>query len=112
MKKFFKTLGMGLLYVVTLPLIVLVLAIMMIYCIGLFFVLFFKSIVCFFMGKSIFRDLEEDIEAQHIIEMWQTNPESQYYVPQTNRKIVTNNPNDIFNKETELNETKEEVQHE
>ena len=68
MVAFFKALGMGLLYVVTLPLIIVALAIGIVYCFILFLVLAVKALVSFFSGRSIFRDLEEDLLADRIYE--------------------------------------------
>ena len=66
MVAFFKALGMGLLYVVTLPLTLVALAFGIVYCIILLVVLSIKALVSFFGGRSIFRDLEEDVLADKI----------------------------------------------
>jgi|GEM_PF-5790773 len=66
MISFFKTLGLGLLYVVTLPLTLLALALGILFCIILFLVLAIKGVISFLRGKSLFAPLEEDVLAEKI----------------------------------------------
>ena len=68
MKSFFKAFGLGILYVITLPIMVVVLALGMIYCIGLFFYMGVRALVSFFTGRRLFAELPEDKEARKIIE--------------------------------------------
>lgn len=62
-----KTFGKGLLYVISLPLTLLILAGFMVY--GVFYFLFLsgKSLILFFKGKTIYSELDEDIKAKEIL---------------------------------------------
>lgn len=63
MGDFFKSFGKGILYLVLLPVIIVVLAIYGIAGLFGFIFLFFKSIILFFTGRSLYDDLPEDKEA-------------------------------------------------
>lgn len=104
MKSFFKVLGMGCLYVLFTPFIIVVLAVAFIYNLGLFIGLSFKAVFAFFGGRSIFRDLEEDILANQIIEASK----------KTNTNTVNDEPSTSSIQQEEVNEeTKtEEEEHE
>jgi hypothetical protein len=67
MMGFLKTFAKGVLYVVTLPLMILILALFAL-C-GMFYFIFLsiKSVVLFFQGKTIFTELEEDKKAKEIL---------------------------------------------
>ena len=86
MVAFFKALGMGLLYVVTLPLTLIALAIGVVYCFVLLLVLSVKSLVLFFSGRTIFRDLEEDLLADKI---YAANLATTAPVPESSSAIST-----------------------
>ena len=64
---FLKIFGLGVLYVITLPLMLLVLAFYAAY--GLLYFLFLsgKSVILFFKGKTVFSELEEDKKAKEIL---------------------------------------------
>lgn len=64
---FIKIFLQGLLYVVTLPLILLILALYGVYCIFVFIYIAIRSIVVFFMGGTPLGDLPEDVEAKRIL---------------------------------------------
>ena len=64
---FLKIFLQGILYVVTLPIILLVLAIYAAYCIIVFIYMAIRSIIVFFMGGSPLGDLPEDVEAKRIL---------------------------------------------
>ena len=57
----------GLLYVVTLPLILLVLAGYAVYCVFVFIYIAIRSVIVFFMGGTPLGDLPEDVEAKRIL---------------------------------------------
>lgn len=62
-----KTFGLGLLYTVLSPFIVLILALYFIYTFLAFIIMFFINIFKFFKGKSITDKLPIDIEAEKIL---------------------------------------------
>lgn len=64
---FIKIFLQGLLYVVTLPLILLILALYGVYCVFVFIYIAIRSIVVFFMGGTPLGDLPEDVEAKRIL---------------------------------------------
>jgi hypothetical protein len=67
MKSFFKSFGLGLLYTVLSPFFVLYLVLYAIYGIFAFIILGIRGIVLYFMGRSIFKPLQVDIEAEAIL---------------------------------------------
>ena len=67
MLSFLKVFGRGLLVTILLPLIVLVLALYMVYCLVLFVVMFFKAVIGYFKGNNINADLPEDLEARRLL---------------------------------------------
>lgn len=67
MISFFKSLGKGILYVVGLPFL---LAFVALYAVFSFFIItfmFFKAVVLFFMGRSLFDELDEDKKAKEVL---------------------------------------------
>ena len=64
MANFFKTFLKGLLYLVTLPALIIALAVYLVISIFMFIYLGIKGIVLFFKGENLFGDLPEDIEAR------------------------------------------------
>lgn len=64
MNAIFKTLAYGFLYLVLSPVIVLILALGLVFGLIVFVVQFFKEIVVFFTGRTLFSDYPEDIEAK------------------------------------------------
>ena len=118
MTGFLKTFGKGVLYVVLLPFIIAFVAIYMVYLLITFFVMLFKNIIMFFMGKSPLGDLKEDKEAKKIIEAkekaFNENQDKQNQINQntTNNSTITYNqnlyvsPNDLmefFNQQANKN---------
>ena len=67
MLSFLKVFARGLIVTLLLPIIVLVLALYMVYCLILFVVMFFKAVIGYFKGNNINADLPEDLEARRII---------------------------------------------
>ncbi len=67
MIQFLKFILLGFLYLITSPLIALVLVIFLVYGLLVFVLLLLKSIVLFFAGRTIFQDYREDIEAKKIL---------------------------------------------
>ena len=67
MLSFLKVFARGIIVTLLLPIIVLVLAFYMVYCLILFVVMFFKGVIGFFKGNNINADLPEDLEARRII---------------------------------------------
>ena len=67
MLSFLKVFARGLIVTLLLPVIVLVLAVYMVYCLILFVVMFFKAVIGYFKGNNINADLTEDLEARRII---------------------------------------------
>jgi len=64
---FLKIFLQGVLYVVTLPLILLILALYAIYCVFVFIYIAIRSVIVFFMGGTPLGDLPEDVEAKRIL---------------------------------------------
>jgi len=67
MLSFLKVFARGIIVTLLLPIIVLVLACYMVYCLVLFVVMFFKAAIGFFKGNNINADLPEDLEARRIV---------------------------------------------
>jgi len=67
MLQFLKLILFGFLYIVLSPVIVAVLALALAYGLIVFVLLFLKSIVLFFTGRTIFSDYPEDIAAKIIL---------------------------------------------
>ena len=67
MLSFLKVFGRGIVTTLLLPVIALVLALYMAYCLILFVVMFFKGVIGFFKGNNINADLPEDLEARRIV---------------------------------------------
>ena len=64
MGNFFKNFGKGVLYFLTLPALVLGLAIYAVAAVFIFLFIAVKGLVLFFTGRSLYEDLPEDIEAK------------------------------------------------
>ena len=67
MGSFFKSFGKGILYILTLPAVLIVLAFYAAVGLITFLFLMIKSVVLFFSGKTIFSELPEDIKAREIL---------------------------------------------
>ena len=67
MLSFLKVFGRGIVVTILLPFILLLLAFYMVYCLGLFVVMFFKDVIGFFRGNNFNADLPEDLEARRIV---------------------------------------------
>ena len=68
MGDFLKGFGKGILYIFVLPFLIVILALYGAYGLIAFIVLFFRSIILFFSGRSLQDDLPEDIKAKEILE--------------------------------------------
>lgn len=66
MKTILKACGKGILYIITFPVVLVVLSLLATVGIVVFIVLGIRAIVLFFKGKSLFNELPEDIEVQKI----------------------------------------------
>lgn len=64
MNEFFKTLLKGIIYIVLLPVIVTFLAIVFVYCVGVFLYQAIRNLIVFFAGGNPGGDLKEDVEAK------------------------------------------------
>lgn len=67
MLSFLKVFARGIIVTLLLPIIVLVLALYMVYCLVLFVVMFFKGVINWFKGGNTGTDLPEDLEARRIV---------------------------------------------
>ena len=67
MGSFFKSFGKGVLYILTLPVVLVVLVFYAAIGVVTFLFLMIKSVVLFFKGKTIFSELPEDIKAREIL---------------------------------------------
>ena len=63
-----KKCGRGLLYIITLPLLLLVLSVYAVIGVVEFFYVGIKSILYFFTGRNLFGEFPEDIKAREILE--------------------------------------------
>jgi hypothetical protein len=68
MSAFFKSFGKGILYLLTLPVVLVVLIFYAIVGVFVFLFLMVKSIILFFRAKTIFNDFPEDIKVKEILE--------------------------------------------
>ncbi len=92
-----KTFGLGLLYTVLSPFIVLILALYFIYTFLAFIIMFFINIFKFFKGKSITDKLPIDIEAEKIL-LAQEQYEAKFKEAILNSQLnVTPNTNIVSN---------------
>lgn len=92
-----KTFGLGLLYTVLSPFIVLILALYFIYTFLAFIIMFFINIFKFFKGKSITDKLPIDIEAEKIL-LAQEQYEAKFKEAVLNSQLnVTPNTNIVSN---------------
>lgn len=64
---FIKIFLQGLLYVVTLPIILLILGGYAVYCVFVFIYIAIRSVIVFFMGGTPLGDFPEDVEAKRIL---------------------------------------------
>ncbi len=76
MKSFFKTIGLGALYLVTLPFTILFLALYAVYCLLAFIYISFRSLITFFSGGTPLGDLPEDVEAKRILMQQEASKEA------------------------------------
>ena len=67
MASFFKTFGLGVIYVITLPFILMFWAIYAIYCLGVFIYMAIRNVIIFFSGGTPNGDMKEDVEAKRIL---------------------------------------------
>lgn len=67
MGAFFKSFGKGILYLLTLPVVLVVLIFYAVIGIIVFLFLMIKSVILFFKGKTIFNDFPEDIRVKEIL---------------------------------------------
>lgn len=83
MSAFFKSFGKGILYLLTLPVVLVVLLFYAI--IGLFVFLFLmvKSVILFFKGKTIFNDFPEDVKVKEILSPKKPEDEVEVIEPET-----------------------------
>lgn len=92
-----KTFGLGLLYTILSPFIVLILALYFIYTFLAFIIMFFINIFKFFKGKSITDKLPIDIEAEKIL-LAQEQYEAKFKEAILNSQLnVTPNTNIVSN---------------
>lgn len=87
MGDFFKTFGLGILYVVGLPLILAYWAIYAVYCLIVFVIVSIKSVFVFFSGHQFFPEYEEDRQAREILE----GKAAEAAAPQETVSTTTNN---------------------
>ena len=69
MASFFKTFGLGILYVVLLPVFLLILALYAVYCLVMFIYMAIRNVIIFFAGGKPLGDMKEDVEAKRILLM-------------------------------------------
>ena len=86
-----KTFGLGLLYTVLSPFIVLILALYFVYTFITFIIMFFINIFKFFKGKSITDKLPIDIEAEKIL-LAQEQYEAKFKDAIINNQMMANTP--------------------
>ncbi len=67
MMSFFKSFGQGILYLLTLPVVLVILALYAAMGILIILFLMLKSVILFFKGKNIFNDFPEDVKVNEIL---------------------------------------------
>ena len=94
MIKFLKNFGLGVVYMLLLPLFLIAVAFFMIYGIIMWFVTGVKAVISFFKAKEIFPPFNEDIQVERIrkaqIDMLANASAQQAQAPQTNSSNTTN----------------------
>ena len=102
MLDFLKRFGLGILYVLISPFVLVFLVLWAIFNLGLFFIEISKGIISFFKGKKLFPEFPEDVEAKRILSLEPfSNNEPAVNNPQpqpVNNPNPTNNPNNEENK--------------
>lgn len=91
MLEFLKRFGLGILYIVISPFLLLFLILWALYNVGIFFVEFFKGIGRFFKGEKFFAPFKEDVEAQKILNTYVPNNNPQPVVTPTPETPEVNN---------------------
>ena len=89
-----KTFGKGILYVITFPLVLIVLAFYGICGLFAFLFLSIKSVILFFQGKTIYSELEEDKKANEILLAANNMSAPKEETPVV--EIINANPNPIY----------------
>lgn len=82
MLDFLKRFGLGILYVLISPFLLIFLALWALYTLGIFFIELVKSFASFFKGKKFFPEFPEDVEAKRILSL----------EPYSNNEAQVNNP--------------------
>lgn len=94
MIKFLKNFGLGVVYMLLLPLFLIAVAFFMIYGIIMWFVTGVKAVISFFKAKEIFPPFNEDIQVERIrkaqIDMLANASAQPAQAPQTNSSNTTN----------------------
>ena len=88
MGSIFKKFGQGLLYILVLPIFLFAIALFGVYGVGLFVFLMIKSIICFFQGKSLYKDLPEDLEAKRILHPETVKPKVETIIEERAETVV------------------------
>lgn len=91
MLDFLKRFGLGILYVLISPFVLVFLFGWAVFTLGIFFVEIFKGVKSFFKGKKFFAEFPEDIEAKRILSLEPYNNEP---TPPVNNNPVTPPPSE------------------
>ena len=95
MLAFFKTLGLGVLYTVLSPFILLLLVLYTLYCTVVFLIQLVRNIVVFFSGGTVGGDLAEDVAAKKIL-LERKGIKKEEPAPVTNTVNTTSTTNNIY----------------
>ena len=92
MIQFFKTFGLGVLYVVTLPITLAILAIYAVYCLFVFIYMAIRNVIIFFAGGTPNGDMKEDVEAKRILleRTQKAQPAQNIYISPNSQAIYQN----------------------
>lgn len=89
MSTLFKGIGKSVLYVIGFPFLIAFILIMAVLDFVAYLIQFFKLIILFFTGRTIFSDLDEDIEAKAILEKQKAEIQSESKTESSNGSVQT-----------------------
>ena len=118
MASFFKSFGKGILYLITLPIVLVVLCIGAVVCFFIFLFMGIKELILFVTGRKLFEELPEDKKAREIIQrkvdgITSDQPsQQQYQQPQQPNTITINIPVDTFKQQYQQNKSPIEIMEE
>ncbi len=105
MGKFIKNFGLGLLYFIALPLLILGVVCYAIYGLGVYVFYFFKGTIRFFKGDTFFEELPEDARVKEIKRILQEQAVNPNQGTQTAPVTASNNTSNVSNQDNSQQST-------